>query len=62
MNLAIKKDEESGEFYIDFDEIKHMFEDPSLVYYYSIEPSDGRSFAISFFDSNNNPIYFKRDV
>lgn len=62
MKLVIKKDEDTGELYLDFDELKHLFEDPSLVDSYSIEPGENDSFAISFFDINNNLIPVKSDA
>jgi hypothetical protein len=60
MNASIKKDEESGEHYIDFEDLKHMFEDPSKVVYYSIEMLEGNNIALQFFDENEEAVYPKK--
>lgn len=55
--ITIKKDEETGECFIDFEEIKHYFEDPTIVEYYSLEELDDGGFTIQFFDKDNNIVY-----
>lgn len=54
MKITIKKDEESQEHYIDFEDLKPMFDDPSLVDSYSIEHLDDGNIALSFFDEDGN--------
>jgi hypothetical protein len=61
MNVSIKKDEESGEHYIDFEDLKHMFEDPSKVAYYSMEFLEDNSIALEFFDENEEKVYPKKN-
>jgi len=59
MNLKIKKDEETGEHYLDINDLSDLFDDISLIEYYTIEERDDNSIAISFFDENNNKVYPK---
>jgi hypothetical protein len=62
MNVSIKKNEESGEHYIDFfKDLKHMFEDPSKVAYYSIEFLEDNKIALEFFDENKEKVYPKQN-
>ena len=61
MNVTIKKDEETGEHYIDFEDLKCMFEDPSKVAYYSIEVLKDNNIALEFFDENEEKIYPKKN-
>lgn len=56
MKINIKKDEESQEHYIDFEDLKPMFDDPSLVDSYSIEHLDNGNIVLSFFDEDGNLI------
>lgn len=56
MKLTIKKDEGSGEHYIDFNEIAHLFDDISKIDSYEIEESEDGSVALSFFDKDMNRI------
>jgi hypothetical protein len=55
-NIKVKKDEQTGELYIDFSDIADMFEDPSIVEYYTVEESGGSSIVLEFFDKDKNPI------
>lgn len=55
-SLKIKKDEESGELYIDFNDIFDMFEDPSIVEYYTMEETDNGNIILEFFDKNKNTV------
>lgn len=59
MNLKIKKDEETGEHYLDINDLSDLFDDISSIEYYTIEERDDNSIAISFFDENNNKVYPK---
>jgi len=56
-SIEIKKDEESGDYFIDFDKISDMFEHPDEVVSYKLEFRDDNSVAISFFDKDDNIVY-----
>ena len=59
--MMIKKDEETGERYIDFEDLMSMFEDPSEVAYYSVEVLEDNTIAIQFFDENEEVVYPKKN-
>lgn len=59
MNVSIKKDPETGELFIDTEDLKTFFENISTIEYYIIEESTDNDIAISFFDKNNNRVYPK---
>ena len=61
MKITIKKDEESQEHYIDFEDLKPMFDDPSLVDSYSIEHLDDGNIALSFFDEDGNLVPMRKN-
>jgi hypothetical protein len=54
--ISIKKDEETGEFYLDFEELKDMFENPDSVDSYSIETREDDSIVLEFFDKDGNRV------
>ena len=56
MNFTVKKDEETGEYYIDFEDLKYLFKDPSQVVYYSIDELDNGEISLQFFDEYENLI------
>lgn len=55
-SIQVKKDEDSGEYYFDFDDLKDLFEDPSIVDQYSLEWKDDGSVIMEFFDKDGNKI------
>lgn len=55
-SIQVKKDEESGEYYLDFDDLKDLFEDSSIVDQYSLEWKDDGSIIMEFFDKDGNKI------
>lgn len=55
-SIQVKKDEESGEYYLDFDDLKDLFEDSSIVDQYSLEWKDDGSVIMEFFDKDGNKI------
>ena len=59
--MMIKKDEETGERYIDFEDLMSMFEDPSEVAYYSVEVLEDNTIVIQFFDENEEVVYPKKN-
>lgn len=54
--ISVKKDEESGEYYFDFEDLKDMFTNPDLVDSYSIETRDDGSIVLEFFDKDENKV------
>lgn len=54
--IVVKKDEESGEYYFDFEDIKDMFTNPDLIDSYSIETRDDGGIILEFFDKDENKI------
>ena len=58
--IEVKKDEESGEYYLDFNDLMELFDEPELVDSYSIETRDDDSMVLEFFDKNNNKIFPSR--
>lgn len=58
--IEIKKDEESGEYYFDFNDLKDLFEDSSIVDQYSLEWKDDGSVVMEFFDKDGNKILPKK--
>lgn len=54
--ISVKKDEESGEYYFDFEDLKDMFTNPDLVDSYSIETRDDGSIVLEFFDKDENRV------
>ncbi len=55
MKIQIKKDEESGEYYFDLEDIKDII-DISLIETYNLEKREDESFAITFYDKDQNKI------
>lgn len=58
--IEVKKDEESGEYYFDFNDLKDLFEDSSIVDQYSLEWKDDGSVVMEFFDKDGNKILPKK--
>lgn len=56
MQLTIKVDEETGESYIDFEDLKCLFDDPSVVDSYTMDSRDDGSILLEFFDKDGNVI------
>ena len=56
MNLHIKKDPESGEYYIDLYDLQDYFHDISIIEYYELEELEDGNIALRFFDKNNNVV------
>lgn len=54
--VSVRKDEESGEYYFDFEDLKDMFTNPDLIYSYSIETRDDGSILMEFFDKDENRV------
>ena len=59
MNLNIKKDPESGDYYIDLYDLQDYFHDISIIEYYELEELEDGSISLRFFDKNNNVVFPK---
>lgn len=59
MNIKLKKDQSTGELYIDFSELEHLFEDPSIVHSYTLEEREDGNIIIEFFDKDENKVFPK---
>lgn len=54
--VIVKKDESTGEYYFDVNDLKDLFEDASIIDQYSLESRDDGSVIIEFFDRDNNKV------
>lgn len=59
MKVQIKKDLESEDYYLDVNDLSELFDDISIVEYYTIEEREDNSLVLSFFDKDNNKVYPK---
>jgi len=58
--IEIKKDEDSGEHYIDVYDLADLFEDVDLVESYKFEWRDDGSISMEFFDKDDNRVFPKK--
>lgn len=56
MNITVKKDENTGEYYIDVNDLVDLFEDVSQIEYYTMDEKEDGSLLLEFFDKQNNNI------
>ena len=56
MNIPIKKDESSGEFYIDILDLEKVFDNTSEIEYYTIEEVENQALMLNFFNKNNEKV------
>jgi hypothetical protein len=56
MNLKIRKDEETGESYIDIVDLSEVFEDISAVEYYELTENRDGVITLQFFDKDKTTI------
>lgn len=54
--ITVRRDEETGEFYFDFEDLEDMFTNPELVDSYSIELREDNTMVLEFFDKDDNRI------
>ncbi len=54
--VIVKKDESTGEYYFDVNDLKDLFDDASIIDQYSMEWRDDGSVIIEFFDKDNNKV------
>lgn len=57
MSVKIKKDEETGEYYIDIEDLKELFEDISVIDSYVFEELEDGEFSLQFYDKDENIVY-----
>jgi hypothetical protein len=60
MNLPIKKDQDTGEFYIDIADLATLFENTEDIEYYTFEELDDKAVSLEFFDKNNKKVILKQ--
>jgi hypothetical protein len=60
MKVTIQKNEESGEYYFDINELKDIL-DISKIDTYNIESLETGAFAITFYDVDKNQIMPKKE-
>lgn len=56
MNIPIKKDESSGEFYIDILDLEKIFDNTSEIEYYTVEEVENQALMLNFFNKNNEKV------
>jgi hypothetical protein len=56
MNIPIKKDESSGDYYIDMLDLEKIFDNTSEIEYYTIEEIEEQVLMLKFFNKNNENI------
>jgi hypothetical protein len=55
-SLRIKKNEETGEDYIDFADLEHLFDQPELVDSYEMSWKEDGTGIVQFFDKDGNVV------
>ena len=58
--IAVKKDESTGEFYLDVDEFIDLFDDPDKIDSYSLEWDDSGTATLCFYDADGNKLYLNK--
>ncbi len=56
MNLKIRKNEDTGESYIDVEDLRELFEDVSVIEYYEMTENEDGYLILQFFDKNANVV------
>lgn len=54
--ITLKKDEETGELYIDMNDLVDCFDDISIIDGYEIEELEDNTIAIRFYDVRGNVV------
>jgi hypothetical protein len=55
-SLKIKRDETTGENYIDFADLEHLFDDPDAIDSYDLSWDEDGTGILQFFDKDGNTI------
>lgn len=56
MSVSIKKDEDTGEYYIDVKDLSEFFEDVNKISHYSISELENGVVKVEFYDENNEKV------
>lgn len=60
MKISIKKEFEKS--YLDVEDLKELFDDISIIKYYTIEDNKDGSFILTVYDKNQNIIKPKKSI
>lgn len=60
MNLPIKKDADTGEFYIDIADLELLFENTADIEYYTFEELENKTILLEFFNKNSEKVILKQ--
>lgn len=60
MNLPIKKDQNTGEFYIDIVDLELLFENTEEIEYYTFEELENKTISLEFFNKNSEKVILKQ--
>lgn len=60
MNLPIKKDQDTGELYIDIADLESLFENTKDIEYYTFEELEDKTIYLEFFDKNSEKVILKQ--
>lgn len=56
MHFKVKKDQETKQFYIDWEDLEDLFDSPDLVNSYKMEWLEDGSISLEFFDIDGNKV------
>ena len=57
--IEIKQDLTTQEYYLDFEDIKDLFDKPEDVVYYSLDSNENGTMVFTAFDKDKNQIFPK---
>lgn len=60
MNLPIRKDNETGEFYIDIADLELLFDNTQDIEYYTFEELENKTIALEFFNKNSEKVILRQ--
>lgn len=60
MNLPIRKDNETGEFYIDIADLELLFDNTQDIEYYTFEELEDKTIALEFFNKNSEKVILRQ--
>ncbi len=60
MNLPIRKDNDTGEFYIDIADLELLFDNTKDIEYYTFEELEDKTIALEFFDKNSEKVILRQ--
>jgi len=56
MNIPMKIDSETNEFYIDIADLEKIFDNTSEIEYYTIDETEDKVIVLEFFNKNNEKV------